>query len=101
MSLIETECQYVLPSDMDRPQPLRARQRAQLVNEIWRAAHRLFAERGFDAVPTAELAAAVGISKSPLFRYVSGKEGLLVDPMLEGISGIVAAFESQPETDSV
>ena len=81
---------------MDTTLPLRARQRAALLVDIRRAAHRLFAERGFDAVTTEDIAAAVGISPSTFFRHVVSKESLLVEPLLENISGTVSAYASRP-----
>jgi len=82
------------------PLPFRVRQRAALLNEIRTAAVRLFAERGFDAVTTDDIAAAVGISASTFFRHVPTKEGLLIDPLLQGISGVVAAYERRPAGES-
>src|SRR6266568_2412062 len=79
--------------------PWRVRQRAALLMDIRRTAHRLFAERGFDAVTTEDIAAAVGIAPSTFFRHVSSKEGLVVEPVLEHISGLVPAYESRPETE--
>lgn len=85
---------------MDTTLPLRARQRAALLADIHRAAHRLFAERGFDAVTTEDIAAAVGISPSTLFRHVASKEGLLVEPVLDHVSGIVGAYASRPADEN-
>ncbi|MFE2375030.1 TetR/AcrR family transcriptional regulator [Streptomyces sp. NPDC059398] len=42
------------------------------------AAIRLFLEKGFDAVPVAEVAAAAGVSKPTLFRYFPAKEDLVL-----------------------
>jgi AcrR family transcriptional regulator len=85
---------------MDTTLPLRARQRAALLADIHRTAHRLFADRGFDAVTTEDIAAAVGISPSTLFRHVASKEGLLVEPVLEHVSGIVGAYASRPADEN-
>lgn len=41
------------------------------------AAERLFAERGFDATPTASIAEAAGVPKGLLFYYFPGKTDLL------------------------
>lgn len=45
---------------------------------ISNAAIRLFLEKGYDAVPVAEVAAAAGISKPTLFRYFPAKEDLVL-----------------------
>jgi AcrR family transcriptional regulator len=76
--------------------PLRQRQRARLLAEIRRSALYLFAQRGFEQVTVEDIATAAGVSKSTFFRHAASKEALLIDPLLEGISGIVAEFEAQP-----
>lgn len=73
----------------------------QLITEIRYAALELFAERGFDAVTIDDIADAAGISKSTFFRCMTSKESLLVDPLLEGISGIVGAFGARPDTEDI
>lgn len=60
---------------------LRDRRRAELLSQIQQTAHQLFAERGFEAVTTEDIASAAGISISTYFRYAPTKEGLLVDPV--------------------
>lgn len=79
---------------------LRARQRRQLTGEIRSCAVRLFAERGFEVVTAEQIAEAAGISTSTFFRHVPSKEALLVEPLLAGISGIVAAFEARPADEN-
>ncbi|HEU4361967.1 MAG TPA: helix-turn-helix domain-containing protein [Mycobacterium sp.] len=79
--------------------PLRTRQRAALLSDIRRTAHRLFAEHGYDAVTTEDIAAAVGVSTSTFFRHVSTKESLLIEPLLENISGMVGAYEARPPAE--
>ncbi|MEU3857157.1 TetR family transcriptional regulator [Streptomyces sp. NPDC028722] len=57
---------------------LRERKKRQMYQDVSDIAVRLFLERGFDAVPVAEVAAAAGISKPTLFRYFPAKEDLVL-----------------------
>lgn len=79
---------------------LRDRRRAELLSQIQHAAHELFAERGFDAVTTEDIAAAAGISISTYFRHAPTKEGLLVDPVREAISAMLDCFGTRPAEES-
>ncbi|OBJ39322.1 regulator [Mycobacterium colombiense] len=79
---------------------LRDRRRAELLSQIQRTAHRLFAERGFEAVTTEDIAAAAGVSISTYFRYAPTKEGLLVDPAREVAAEIVGAYSARPPHES-
>ena len=63
------------------PESLRDRQRSFVRGEIFDAALRLFAERGYDAVKTEDIAAAAGVSLTTYFRYTPSKEGLLLEPL--------------------
>ncbi|WP_236791748.1 TetR family transcriptional regulator [Amycolatopsis sp. GM8] len=72
-----------------RNQQLRDRTRRAVQQEIAEAATALFAERGFEATTIGDIAAAVGMSQSSVFRYfgtkeeiVLGKFGFVVDDML-------------------
>jgi AcrR family transcriptional regulator len=79
---------------------LRDRRRAELLSHIQQTAHQLFAERGFEAVTTEDIAAAAGISISTYFRYAPTKEGLLVDPVRDAASETVAAYSARPPHES-
>jgi AcrR family transcriptional regulator len=79
---------------------LRDRRRAELLSQIQVNAHQLFAERGFDAVTTEDIAAAAGISISTYFRHAPTKEGLLVDPVREAIGEIVGSYNARPSDES-
>lgn len=79
---------------------LRERRRAELLSQIQQTAHRLFAERGFEAVTTEDIAAAAGISISTYFRYAPTKEGLLVDPVREAAAEIVGSYSTRPPHES-
>ncbi len=61
--------------------PLRERKKIQTGMKIWRTAIGLFAERGFDQVSVAEIAAAAEVSKMTVFNYFPSKEDLVMAPM--------------------
>jgi AcrR family transcriptional regulator len=79
---------------------LRDRRRAELLSQIQNAAHQLFAERGFAAVTTEDIAAAAGISISTYFRHAPTKEGLLVAPVRQAVAEVVAAYGARPSGES-
>ncbi|OBK30405.1 hypothetical protein A5634_16210 [Mycobacterium asiaticum] len=79
---------------------LRDRRRAELLSQIQHTAYQLFAEHGFDAVTTEDIAAAAGISVSTYFRHAPTKEGLLVDPVRETISEMLDSFSARPAGES-
>lgn len=79
---------------------LRDRRRAELLTQIQQTAHRLFAERGFEAVTTEDIASAAGISISTYFRHAPTKEGLLVDPVRGAIGEIVGSYGARPPDES-
>ncbi|HWI64672.1 MAG TPA: TetR/AcrR family transcriptional regulator [Symbiobacteriaceae bacterium] len=53
--------------------------------EIVAAAVRLFHEKGFHATSMQDIADAVGLQKGSLYHYISGKEDLLAEIMMEAI----------------
>jgi AcrR family transcriptional regulator len=57
---------------------LRERKKQRMYRELSDTAIRLFLEKGFDAVPVAEVAAAAEVSKPTLFRYFPAKEDLVL-----------------------
>ncbi|MET8543879.1 TetR family transcriptional regulator [Kitasatospora sp. NPDC004799] len=61
--------------------PLRERKKIQTGIRLWRTAVGLFAERGFDQVSVAEIAAAAEVSKMTVFNYFPTKEDLVLGPM--------------------
>lgn len=79
---------------------LRDRQKAQIRADIQRAALHLFAERGFEAVTTEDIAAAAGIGHSTYFRYVPNKSDLLLGALHGGGAAIVENLERRPPDES-
>ncbi len=79
---------------------LRDRQKALIRQDIQRAALRLFAERGFDAVTTEEIAAAAGIGHSTYFRYVTSKEDLLLGTLRRAGTALVDNLQARPRSES-
>ncbi|MEI5099077.1 helix-turn-helix domain-containing protein [Streptomyces sp. PmtG] len=79
---------------------LRERKKRQTAQRIWRAAVDLFAERGFDKVSVAEIAAAADVSKMTVFNYFGTKEDLVLRPMEEHIGDAAAAVRGRAPGES-
>jgi TetR/AcrR family transcriptional regulator, cholesterol catabolism regulator len=60
-------------------------------------AARLFAERGYHGTSINDLAVALGIHKSSVYAYISGKADLLADIALTGAAAFHAALDALPE----
>jgi len=60
-------------------------------------AARLFAERGYHGTSINDLAVALGIHKSSLYAYISGKADLLADIALAGAAAFHAALDALPD----
>ena len=80
---------------------LRERKKRAAREAIAATARRLFAERGFDAVTVAEIAAAADVSEKTVFNYFATKEDLAFAGREEGITQFVAAITERPPTTSV
>ena len=58
------------------------------------AAVDLFARRGYEAVTTRQIAAAVGVQSAALYRYFPTKEDLLVDLMRRHMEALIASWDA-------
>ncbi len=97
--------------NMQQPMPapgtsLRERKKTAKQERILEAATRLFAEKGYEAVTTAEIAEAAEVGVGTLFRYAGSKAELLVAVMnsrfAEGIeAGLSEAAEGRAMAESI
>ncbi len=75
---------------------LRARKKRVAREAIAAAARRLFAERGFDAVTVAEVAAAADVSEKTVFNHFPTKEDLAFADREQGLVRLVADIRERP-----
>ncbi len=80
---------------------LRERKKRAAREAIATTARRLFAERGFDAVTVAEVAAAADVSEKTVFNHFPTKEDLAFAGREEGIAQFVTAIAERPPGTSV
>jgi AcrR family transcriptional regulator len=69
--------------------------------QIADVAMRFFAERGFDGVTVAEIAAAAGVSEKTVFNYFPTKEDLFYDEVPERARALAAAIRDRSPGESV
>ena len=80
----------------------RERRKAQTRAEVREAAQRLFAERGFDAVTIADVAAAAEVAVQTVFNHFETKEALFFDGRTPWVERAVAAVtERAPDRDPI
>jgi AcrR family transcriptional regulator len=72
----------------------------QRVKEILQAGREVFAEKGYDAATSAEIAARAGISEATVFSYFSGKRELCARVIADWYDEIIAAFDRGLPHDS-
>jgi TetR/AcrR family transcriptional regulator, cholesterol catabolism regulator len=90
----------------EAPPGLRERNKRDKESRILAAATRLFAERGYEAVTTQEIADAADVGTGTLFRYVGSKAELLVMVMNERLrlgteAAIARASEGAEPADAI
>ena len=64
-------------------------------------AWRLFAERGFDEVPVAEIAREAEVSEATVFNYFPTKEDLVFSRMEAFEQELLSALRDRPEGESI
>ena len=64
------------------------------------AAVDLFARRGYEAVTTRQIAAAVGVQSAALYRYFPTKEDLLFDLMRRHMEALTASWDAVRPADA-
>src|SRR5215218_3583552 len=77
---------------MDR----RARKKARTRTLIRETAQRLFAERGFEGVTIADIAAAADVAVQTVFNHFPTKEDLFFDGHTPWVEGAAEAVRSRP-----
>jgi AcrR family transcriptional regulator len=80
---------------------LRARKKRAARETIAATARRLFAERGFDNVTVAEIAAAADVSEKTVFNHFATKEDLAFADREQGLVLLVASITGRPPGASV
>jgi AcrR family transcriptional regulator len=80
---------------------LRERKKQQTRQGIADAAHRLFAERGFDAVTVAEVAREANVSEGTVFNYFPTKEELFYSGMEAFEAQLIDAVRDRAPGESV
>ena len=78
----------------------RERRKAQTRAEVRATAQRLFAERGFDAVTIADVAAAADVAVQTVFNHFDTKEALFFDGRTPWVDRVVAAVADRPADTS-
>jgi AcrR family transcriptional regulator len=87
----------------------RDRQKSDRRTQLLTAAEGLIAERGFLAVRLEDIGAAAGVSGPAIYRHFSGKEGLLVELLVEvstrlldgGRAVVAAAHDAEAALDGL
>ena len=86
---------------MDTELGLRERKKLRTRRLITETAMRLFAERGFDAVPVAAIARAAEVSEATVFNYFPTKEDLVYRGMEAFEDELLAAVRDRPAGESI
>src|SRR5436305_13404089 len=80
---------------------LRERKKQRTRELIAETARRLFAERGFEAVPVAEIARAAEVSEATVFNYFPTKEDLFYGRLEAFEEELLSSIRDRPPGESV
>ena len=80
---------------------LRERKKQRTRELIADTARRLFAERGFDAVPVSQIAREAEVSEATVFNYFPTKEDLVFHRMEAFEQELLGAMSDRPEGESI
>jgi AcrR family transcriptional regulator len=80
-------------ADLDSGESLRERRRRQTRGVIAHAAMRLFAERGFDQVSVADIAAAADVAEKTVYNYFPVKAEMFFDQADDILAELLAAVQ--------
>jgi AcrR family transcriptional regulator len=75
---------------------LRERKKRETREAITRAAWKLFARRGFDAVTVADIARAANVSEKTVFNYFPTKEDLVFGAGMQRTAALIEAVRARP-----
>lgn len=82
---------------MERPDtPLRDRKRQRVREALVEAAHELFAERGYEKVTVADIAARAEVGRATFFRYFGDKQEVVFGGAEDLAPAVAAAEEAVP-----
>jgi AcrR family transcriptional regulator len=82
---------------MSRRPGLRERNKQRTREEIARAAHELFVQRGYNATTLTEIAEAAGVSTRTIFAYFASKEDILFADLEQMKGALAQAVADRPE----
>jgi AcrR family transcriptional regulator len=80
---------------------LRERKKRETRETIARAAWKLFAHRGFDAVTVADIARAANVSEKTVFNYFPTKEDLVFGAGMQRAAALIEAVRTRPPGASI
>ncbi|MGE0775591.1 MAG: TetR/AcrR family transcriptional regulator [Sphingomonadaceae bacterium] len=93
------------PVALDAPIPpkdgIRARRRAQLIENLHQIAIHLYLERGYDGTSVQDICDEAGISRRTFFRHFHGKDAALSHGVEVLAEAIAERFSARPSTESI